>query len=127
MGIQYITLGKDGWYMLIYYNVDSSDKDELIKALKWMNCPKKDIEAAIKVLRRKNTGFTFTNSDYKTSIVCVSKTTSVSQFVSTVVHEAKHVQSHICSYYDVDEGSEEAAYLIGYIAKRMYIGFMNIY
>lgn len=27
----------------------------------------------------------------------------------------------------IDENSEEAAYLIGYIVKRMYIGITNIY
>jgi len=35
--------------------------------------------------------------------------------MNTIVHEAKHVQSHICEYYNVPEDSEEAAYLIGYI------------
>lgn len=47
--------------------------------------------------------------------------------IITQLREAKHVQSHICAYYDVDEDSEEAAYLIGYIAKRMYTGIINIY
>lgn len=78
------------------------------------------------MLRNYNTGFTFTNTEYKMSIVCIGKATDSSQFVSTVVHEAKHVQSHICSYYDIKEGSEEAAYLIGYIVKRMYMMVMKL-
>lgn len=127
MGTQYITLGNNGWRVLIYYNASYKDREQLIKSLEWLDCSYKAIKKAINVLKYKNTGFTFTNSDYKMSIVCIGESTSTSQFVSTVVHEAKHVQSHICAYYDVDEDSEEAAYLIGYIAKRMYTGIINIY
>ena len=50
----------------------------------------------------------------------------ISQFVNTAIHEAKHVQSHVCSYYNIDEDSEEAAYLIGYIVQRMYKMFAKI-
>lgn len=60
------------------------------------------------------------------SIVCVGTATDVEQFVSTVIHEAKHVQSHICSYYDIDERSETAAYLIGHIIQRMYRFFEKL-
>ena len=36
------------------------------------------------------------------------------------VHEVKHMQSHICSYYNIDERSEEAAYLIGDTVEELY-------
>lgn len=42
------------------------------------------------------------------------------------MHEAKHVQSHICKYYDVPEDSENAAYLIGYLVQRMHRVFKSI-
>ena len=126
MAAQYIQLGDRGWNILVYYNADTFDAIELEDSLMQLDCPKKDIKRAIQVLRHKNTGFTFSNSDYKMSIVCIGKTTNSSQFVSTVVHEAKHVQSHICSYYNIQEGSEEAAYLIGYIVKKMYTMVMKL-
>jgi len=66
-------------------------------------------------LTRENTGFTFSNSDYKMSIVCIGPSKDVSEFVNTAIHEAKHVQSHICSYYGIKEDGEKAAYLIGYL------------
>ena len=50
----------------------------------------------------------------------------ISQFVNTAIHEAKHVQSHICSYYGIPEDGEEAAYLIGYLVQRMYKMFSKI-
>lgn len=77
-------------------------------------------------LGQKNSGFTYTNFDKKQSIVGIGKSTSNSQLFNTIVHEAKHVQSHICKYYHIDESSEDAAYLIGYIVQKMYKVFKNI-
>lgn len=126
MAAQYIQLGKHGWNILVYYNVGVSDFAEVADALIQLDCPESDLTNAFSVLKRKNTGFTFTNTERMMSIVCIGKSTNSSQFVSTVVHEAKHVQSHICSYYDIREGSEEAAYLIGYIVKRMYMMIIKL-
>jgi len=77
-------------------------------------------------LGKKNTGFTYTDFDKHKSVVGISRTTSQEQFLNTIVHEAKHVQSHICKYYDVEEDSEEAAYLIGYIIQRMHRTFTHL-
>lgn len=67
-----------------------------------------------------NSGFTQTDFNKKRSIVVIGKTTDKSQFLNTVVHEAKHVQSHICRYYGVPEDGEQAACLIGYLVMRMH-------
>lgn len=126
MAAQYIQLGNHGWNILVYYNVGVSDFAEIEDSLIQLDCPESDLINAFRVLKHKNTGFTFTNTDYMMSVVCIGKATNSSQFVSTTVHEAKHVQSHICSYYGIKEGSEEAAYLIGYIVKRMYMMVMKL-
>ena len=121
MFAQYIKIGKRKWNVLVYYNVNSSDFAEIEDSLIQLDCPKDDIDKAFRVLAKsKNTGFTFSNSDYKMSIVCISEATSAGQFVNTAVHEAKHVQSHICAYYDIEDDSEDAAYLIGYLVHKMY-------
>lgn len=123
---QYIQLGKRGWNVLVYYGVEKEDFIEIGDSLRQLGCSEKDMKKSFKVLRKKNTGLTFTNTDYKMSIVCISEATDTSQFVNTAIHEAKHVQSHICSYYNIDEDGEEAAYLIGYIVQRMYKMFSKI-
>lgn len=120
MAAQYIQLPRKTWNILVYYNVDQRDFVEIEDSLRQIECPKNDIRNAFNVLRHKNTGFTFSNTDYKMSIVCIGKATNTSQFVSTVIHESKHVQSHICAYYGISENSEDAAYLIGYIVRMMY-------
>lgn len=70
-----------------------------------------------------NQGFTYTDTTKRKSIIVIGNTTSREQFLNTVVHEAKHVQSAICDYYNVDEDSEDAAYLIGYIVMKMSSSF----
>lgn len=123
---QYIKLSKIGWNVLVYYGVSKYDFLEVEDALRQLDCSVKDIKKAFNVLRYKNTGFTFSNTEYKMSIVCIGLTTNSSQFVNTAIHEAKHVQSHICSFYNIEEYSEKAAYLIGYIVQRMYKMFVKI-
>ena len=76
-------------------------------------------------LGQKNTGFTYTDSNKRKSIVGISETTSQEQFFNTLVHEIKHVQSHICKYYKIQENSEEAAYLIGFIMQKMHRMFTH--
>jgi hypothetical protein len=73
-----------------------------------------------------NSGFTRTDFNKRLSIVCIGTADSRAQFLNTIVHEAKHVQSHICMYYGIDEDTEDAAYLIGYIIMKMYDGFAEL-
>lgn len=118
---QYIELGHNGWHIIIYYGVNSNAEQDIEDMLIELGCPEQDIDKALRILtRRLNTGMTFTNTQQKTSFVCISDTTSAEQLVNTVVHEAKHVQSHVCDYYGIEEHGETAAYMIGYIVQRMY-------
>lgn len=71
-------------------------------------------------LGQDNAGFTHTDFRKRLSIVGIGRTTSKDEFINTIAHEAKHIQSHICQYYQVDEDSEDAAYLLGYIIMKMY-------
>lgn len=56
----------------------------------------------------------------------IADTSSQEQFLNTLVHEAKHVQSHICAYYGVPEDGEQAAYLIGYLVQKMHRVFRDL-
>lgn len=77
-------------------------------------------------LGSKDVGFTYSDYGKRTSIVGIAATSSQEQFLNTIVHEAKHVQSHICNYYEVPEDGEQAAYLIGYIIQKMHRVFKNM-
>lgn len=100
---------------LCYFFFKKDKLNLLIKHLHKINCTDRKINKAINIMYSKNSGFTFTNFKKMTSIVGISKTTDLSQWFNTLVHELKHVQSHICEYYNISERGEEAAYLIGYL------------
>lgn len=67
-----------------------------------------------------DTGFTHTDFVKKRSIVAISYSSSREQFFNTAIHELKHLQSHICRYYNIEEDSEDAAYLSGYLAQQIH-------
>lgn len=118
---QYIVVADNKWDILIFYNTMISNADEIMDTLISLGCPYDSAISSVKTLSTQyNTGMAYSNIENKISFVCISKTTSKEQMFNTAIHELKHVQSHICEYYNVDESSEEAAYLIGYIAARVY-------
>lgn len=121
MVTQYIGLGDQDWGILIYYGTSEEDARDVYNALIALGCPKKDaIKATRTVTRHNNTGLSFTNTDLRMSLMCISDATSADQFVNTAIHEAKHIQSHVCEYYGIKQDSETASYLIGHIVQRMY-------
>ena len=74
---QYIQLGERDGNVLVYYNVSPDDFVEIVDSLEQLDCSREDMRKALKVLRRKNTGFTFSNTDYKMSIVCIGRATDI--------------------------------------------------
>lgn len=121
MVTQYIGLGDNDWGILVYYGTDEENVRDVYNALIALGCPKHEAyKATMAVTHHLNTGLTYSNPELKMSLVCVSDATSADQFVNTTIHEAKHIQSHVCEYFDVDEDSETASYMIGYIVQRMY-------
>lgn len=117
---QYINV-QNKWDILIWYGVGKDDYEDVYSVLVQLDCPIPDAEYSANVVSSfKNTGLTFSDTDSRVSFVCVSSTTSYSQMADTIMHEIKHVQSHICEYYDVEEDSEDAAYLVGYLARQVY-------
>lgn len=51
------------------------------------------------------------------SVMCIGDATDEEQWWDTLDHEIDHLQYTIMLYYDVEPGTEEAAYLQGYIMR----------
>lgn len=105
------------WAVIFAYRINASDLDEISSWLEALGCDDEQTAEACHVIMQPNTGFTFSNTDLRMSVMCIGDATSDEQWWDTLVHEIKHVQSHVCSYYDVPEKGEEASYLIGYIMR----------
>lgn len=119
---QEIIIGKNKWKVVILYTPLRGDLGEVVKMLSRLNCPKKDVVKIKKIIKYniKNTGFTFSAIPRKESIVAICSATEPAQYFNTAIHEINHLQNDILKYYKVNNDSEDAAQLIGYIAMKMF-------
>ena len=109
------------WSIVLFVDVDYDNYNIVESALTDILAPISVIdEIYYKISYEYNSGVTFSNPDYRTSVVCINKTTSREELINTISHEADHVQAAICDYYNVPLDSEQAAYLIGYLVGKMY-------
>ena len=120
MLVQRMVIADKKWLAIICYLVAPCNLRYISDILIGIGCSKHFMRDAVHVLSRPNSGMTYSRLDDKISVVCISRTSSLGQFVNTTSHEIKHLQSHICERYDVDESSEQAAYLVGYISHNIY-------
>lgn len=108
----------DGYWGIIFiYDYDFMDIDELAAILDSFGASDKDIRKAMSILYSTNSGMTISRSDLTMSVIIISEATSVEQFMDTLVHEIDHVQDAIDELYGVEQGSEESAWLQGYIMR----------
>lgn len=120
MIIQQLYLEKYNWNLTILYNANE-DLSAVAEELWYIQCPSNiALHILRKVIVKDNTGICYSNFLLKSTLICISKTNSSEEFGNTLVHELKHLQSHICSYYRISEKGEEAAYLIGDVFGELY-------
>ena len=109
------------WSIVLFVDVDYNNFDIIESSLTNILAPISVIDEMYnKISYKYDSGVTFSNPDYRTSIVCINKATSKEELINTISHEADHIQDTICKYYDVPLDSEQAAYLIGYLVGKMY-------
>ena len=109
------------WSIVLFVDVDYDNYDIIEYALTDILAPISIIDEIYnKISYEFNSGVTFTNSDFRTSVICINKATSREELINSISHEADHVQDDICRYYNVPLDSEQAAYLIGYLVGKMY-------
>ena len=107
------------WAIIFAYNISPDDFDEVKSWLYALGASERDLAHVGEVLEKENTGFTISNPELKMSVMCVGQASDESQWWDSLVHEIDHAQTAIMEHYDVDCGSEEAAYLQGYIMRRI--------
>ena len=107
------------WNVTVVYDVWPSDLQEVARLMRRVGASKKMIDEATANLIGWNAGYTLTAFGWQESIVFIGRATSLREFLNTVTHEVDHVQDHVAEYYGVRLGSEQAAYLQGYIGGRL--------
>lgn len=107
------------WAFIFAYDIEERDLGEVGDWLEALGARPRDTYRAQNVLMDVNTGFTFSNKNLRMSVMCIGHASSDAQWWDTVVHEIDHVKNAIIHYYDVGHDSEEAAYLQGYIMRKI--------
>ena len=107
------------WNVTVLYDVLPGDLLEVARLMRRAGASQKMIDEATDNLSGWNAGYTLTSFGWEESIVCIGRATSLREFLNTVIHEVDHVQAHVAEYYGVELGTEQAAYLQGYIGGRL--------
>lgn len=119
---QYFTIPKYNWKVYVYYHVNSYYIDEILERLRTVGCSNNYIDDAYNSMsnNKLNTGFTYSNSNIRCSIIVISNTSTPTQFMNSYDHERYHLITHILEKFNINPYSEEAAYLTGYIGQLMF-------
>lgn len=112
-----------GWKVVYYVAADRTDADEIMRALERVGCPAERLEKAERMLRGRScdTGLTYSNKKRRFSCITISQTRNFSELINTFVHELDHVAKHITLAMSIDPFSERASYLIGELARDIFV------
>lgn len=109
------------WKLIILYDCTRKDINTVIQNLERIDCPQVLIDKAIDNLGTSslNAGLSYSNLDLKSSVIVVSRTSSVGEFINTISHEYYHLMCHLRSAYPYAE-EEEFATLTGNLNMQSY-------
>lgn len=65
-------------------------------------------------------GITYSNEEFRKSIIVVAKTSSGAEFFNCINHELDHLGEQIFPILGIEFGSEEAAYFKGNLALKIF-------
>ena len=122
MGVkQSFKMDKFNWCITIYYTVDEDQIIEIMKYLKELECDEDTTCSIAKNLSKakEDTGFTYSNYKYKSSILVIHKASSIGEFINTFEHEKNHLEMHICEALGINPYSEEAAHMSGDLSQMI--------
>ena len=119
---QEIYLKKYDWRVRIYYAVTTYWAARILSDMERIGCRSVELAKAWRNLRSGdlNTGLTYSNFQTGETVMVISLTSSPEEFLNSWEHEKKHLARHIEQAYGIDPFGEEAAYLEGEIAQRMF-------
>lgn len=115
------------WHVRIYYAVSTYWAYRIASDMRRIGCSGIQLDRAYSSLVKGdlNTGITYSNFKLGETVMVISITSTPAEFLNSWEHEKKHLARHIEQAYGIDPYSEEAAYLEGGIAQKMFIVAKN--
>lgn len=116
-----VLFGKYNWDIEVCIVVDTPNVRYILDKLENLGCPNDILhKATSRLVDYEDSGFTYTSQEQHKSIMVINKPSSVEEFIDTYNHEKNHVEMHMCKEFGIDPYSEEAAYLSGQLAKKLF-------
>lgn len=119
MTTKYIDVGNGKWGVLLCFDYYLLDYDDMWAIMRAFGMSNRKANEALKVLGSLNSGMTISNDSIRMSAVFISDTTSEGEWWNTLNHELLHVVTAIIDYYGEPYYGEPAAYLQGYLMKKI--------
>lgn len=113
MVTKYLEVGDNDWGILVNFDFDESDHDDIFAALQSFGMNRRNINKALRILSNYNTGMAVSSDGLRMTTIYIGNATSPSQFWSTLNHELYHATTAIIDYYGEKYDQEPAAYLHG--------------
>lgn len=114
-------LDVDGaWGIVICYDLGRFDEYRMRQDMMAFGMHGERLDHAIDVLLfQKNTGMCVSRPDIRMSLIYIGESTSCPQEWDTIAHECLyHASVAIHEYYDIPFGSEDGAWLTGFLMRQ---------
>lgn len=110
------------WNVTAYYAVTGYHINEIMSNLGRIGCNGEYMQMAEKNLRENklNSGLTYSNYAMRETVMVVALASSAKDFHQALMHEVRHLQSHIATAYEIDEKSEDVCYLLDNIVGEIH-------
>jgi hypothetical protein len=110
------------WNITAYYAVSGYHYNEIMGSLKRIGCRGEQLSVASENLKANtlNSGITYSNNLMRETVLVVALSSSAEDFHRALMHEIRHLQSHIATAYNIDEKSEEVCYLLDDIVGEIH-------
>ena len=112
---------KGKWGIIFCHNIKKLDEYEMRAMMMSFGMRGQELDDAMDVLlHEKNSGLCVSVPAIRMSLVFVGKATGGDQWWDSTAHEILyHVACAIFDYYDVPYGSEDAAWTVGYLMRKI--------
>ena len=112
---------KGKWGVVVCYDLKPLDEFEIRQLMMALGMHGQELDDAVEtLLYQENSGICITSMRQRMSLVFIGEATSEDQWWDTLAHEIlDHVKAAICEYYDVPFVSEDAAWLTGYLMRKV--------
>ena len=109
-----------GWKVTAFYAVTHYEVDEIMRTLAEAGADDKSLDRAYENLSSGdlNTGLCYSGNGE--SVLVISCASSPAQFLNSLVHELHPLASHIASALGYNQKGEDACYIAGEAAEKMY-------